>query len=330
MVSTQSEFRLQKIITLVGVLLLIGKLIAWRLTDSISIFTDAAENLVNIVAGLLAMYSLYLSSLPRDSNHPYGHGKVEFITAGLEGAFIVVAGISAIYQAIIHFFHPESIQKLDAGLLIITIAALINYYLGWYSTRLGKQKNSLPLIAGGKHLQSDTYTTIGIIVGLVIIKFTGWKWIDPLIAILLALWLIYTGYKIVRTALAGIMDEADEDLLQELIEYLNTKRNLSWIDLHHLRIVKYGSVLHIDAHLTIPWYYTIAQGHQEVDLLSEEIKKKYGERVELSIHTDACIPQSCSLCLINSCPHRRAPFQKSIEWSLQNVLENKRQSLKEE
>jgi cation diffusion facilitator family transporter len=152
----------------------------------------------------------------------------------------------------------------------------------------GKKNNSLALVASGRHLQSDSYSTLGIIAGLVLIYFTGYKWIDPIVAIIFGLLIIYTGYKILRPSIAGIMDEADKKLLDELAVMLNKNRRENWVDLHNLRVIKYGSILHIDCHLTVPWYLNVHEAHREVDALSALVKQHYGESVELFVHSDGC------------------------------------------
>lgn len=321
------QIKFQRNVTIIGVVLFIAKIIAWRLTNSVAVLTDALESTMNVIAGCMGWYSLHLSSKPRDANHPYGHGKIEFLTAGIEGGLIFFAGVAIIYEAILNFAQSHNIQKLDIGLGIIAISAVINYAMGYYGIRLGNQKNSLPLISGGKHLQTDTYSTIGIIIGLIVLKFTGWIWLDSIIAIGFALFIIYTGYTIIRQALAGIMDEADTALLEKVILIIQNNRALNWVDLHNLRIIKYGSILHLDAHLTLPWYFTINEGHAEVDKFDKLIKENFGNSVEMFIHTDGCLDFSCKICAIENCKERKFPFQENITWTIDNVLNNEKQRL---
>lgn len=252
LIAAKENLRLQKLITLVAIILFFIKVAAWHITQSLAILTDALESIVNIVAGLIGIYSLYLSSKPRDEEHPYGHGKVEFISAAIEGTLITVAGFFIIYKSIKNFAHPLQISKLDFGIILLGITAAVNYVTGIMCVATGKKNNSLQLIAGGRHLKTDTYSTIGIFAGLLLLYFTKWLWIDSAIACLIALIIIYTGYKIVRTSIAGIMDEADRKLLDNLVTLLNNKRRENWIDIHNLRIIKYGSTLHCDCHLTVP------------------------------------------------------------------------------
>lgn len=324
MTNSTQNLRVQKVIVVLSILLFIVKMLAWYLTNSVAILTDALESTVNVVAGLIGLYSLYVSAKPRDIDHPYGHGKAEFISAAVEGTLILVAGLFIIYEAVNNLFSVTTIRKLDWGILLVSATAVINFVAGTYCMNIGKRNNSQALIASGKHLRSDTYTTAGIVAGLALLYFTNIRWIDSAVAILFAFIIIYTGYKIIRSSLAGIMDEADAILLKELVVSLNQNRNANWIDLHNLRIIKYGSVLHMDCHLTVPWYFNVHEAHSEVDALSELVRRKFGESVELFVHSDGCLDFSCPICIKEDCPVRKHAFVEKVEWTMQNILSNKK------
>lgn len=325
MISQANEnFKFQRIIAIVGIILFLVKLYAWYQTNSVAILTDALESTINVIAGLIGLYSLYLSSLPKDHNHPYGHGKVEFISASIEGALITIAGVVIVYEAIGELQNPKTIEKLDLGLILVSLTAVINYVLGFYAIKKGKKNNSLALIASGKHLKTDTYSTIGIIIGLIILYFTEISWIDSVTALIFAGFIIYTGYRIVRESISGIMDETDELLLKEVVDYLSEERRENWIDLHNLRIIKYGSTLHFDCHMTVPWYFNIEEGHKEVDALEDAVKNHFGDRIELFVHLDACKEFSCKICSKTGCPVRKHEFEESVKWTMQNVSLNKK------
>ena len=324
MTTSKQNLRVQRLIAIISILLFLIKIVAWYITNSVAILTDALESTVNVVAGLIGLYSLYVSAKPRDIDHPYGHGKAEFISAAIEGTLIAVAGVFIIYEAVNNLFHPAIIKKLDWGILLLAVTALINYAAGSYCVKTGKKNNSLALIASGKHLVSDTYTTVGIIAGLGLLYFTKIARIDSLVAILFAFVIIYTGYKIIRSSLAGIMDEADEKLLEDLVKSLNANRSKNWVDLHNLRIIKYGSVLHMDCHLTVPWFFNVNEAHQEVDILSDLVRKKFGESVELFVHSDGCMNFSCPICIKEDCHVRQHPFKEKVEWTMENILSNKK------
>lgn len=303
------------------------KLVAWYLTGSVAILTDALESTVNVVAGLIGIYSLYVSAKPKDTDHPYGHGKAEFLSAAIEGTLISVAGIIIVYEAINNLIHPHPIQALDYGIWIVAATAVINYVTGSICISTGKKNNSLALMASGKHLQSDTYSTVGIIAGLVLLYFVKLWWIDSAVAILFAFIIMFTGYKIVRTSVAGIMDEADTTLLEKLVVMLNANRRPNWIDVHNLRIIKYGGTIHLDCHLTVPWYLNVHQAHEEIDALSALVKNEYGESMELFVHSDGCLDFSCSVCTKDDCTVRQHPFEQKIEWTMDNIVSNKKHSV---
>ena len=298
------------------------KITAWFLTNSVAILTDALESIVNVAAGLFGVYSLYISGKPKDSDHPYGHGKIEFISAAIEGTLITVAGSFIIYEAAINLSHPHKIQKLDYGIILIAITAIVNFIAGTACLRKGIKSNSLALIASGRHLRSDTYSTLGILAGLILLFFTKIIWIDSLMAILFGIIIIITGYRIIRSSIAGIMDEADEILLHKVVDTLNANRSVNWMDLHNLRIIKYGPTLHLDCHLTVPWYFNVNEAHKEIDMLSGLVRKNYGESVELFVHSDGCMDFSCPICDKSDCPVRKHAFVKKIPWTMENISRN--------
>lgn len=324
-----SNLRLQRLIAIASSILLVAKFVAYYLTNSVSVLTDALESIVNVVAGFIGLYSLYVSAKPRDMDHPYGHGKAEFISAAVEGTLVLSAGILIIYSAAKNFIAPVPIQKLDVGIYLIGGTAIINWILGYLSLSQGKRNNSLALIASGKHLQSDTYSTAGIIAGLILISVTHFLWIDGVVAIGFGIFIVYTGYKIIRASLAGIMDEADMKLLEKMVELLEKNRRDNWVDLHNLRVIKYGNVLHLDCHLTVPWYFNIHQAHFEIDELGKLIRGNFGESLELFVHNDGCLYFQCHICKKNDCPVRQHSFKQTVEWTLDNSLQNEKHTLKD-
>jgi cation diffusion facilitator family transporter len=204
-------------------------------------------------------------------------------------------------------------------MVIVGSTAVANFLTGMYSIKVGKKNNSLALVASGKHLQSDTYSTIGIVVGMALIYLTGWIWLDSLVAIGFAFFIIYTGYTIVRSSIAGIMDEADNALLEKLVGRINENRKENWVDLHNLRIIKFGSVIHVDCHLTVPWFLNVHQAHDEVEDFSAIARDEFGESVELFVHADGCLDFSCRICSKTHCAERKIPFEQRVEWDVHNI-----------
>jgi divalent metal cation (Fe/Co/Zn/Cd) transporter len=157
--------------------------------------------------------------------------------------------------------------------------------------------------------------------------FTKLWWIDKIIALLMSVLIMYNGYTIIRKSLAGIMDEADKQLLERFIQLLNESRKKEWIDLHNLRVIQYGDQLHIDCHLTLPWYMNLHEAHREIDALSALIQSKMGNSIELFVHTDGCMPFSCTVCSIENCQVRQEPMKNRQEWNLDNILSNEKHRL---
>ena len=307
--------------------LFIVKISAYYFTHSLAILTDALESIVNVLAGFIGLYSLYIAAKPRDFEHPYGHGKAEFVSAAVEGGLIVAAGIMIIYETISNLIKHSNLESLDTGLILIALTGLVNYIAGSVCIKMGKKNNSLALIASGKHLHIDTYSTLAIIVGLGLMLLTKLYWLDKAIALFMGFFIIYNGYKIIRSSLAGIMDEADIELLNRFIGELNNNRQENWVDLHNLRVIKYGSLLHIDCHFTVPWYLNVHQAHNEIDALAAIIKDKFGDAIELFVHTDGCLPFSCSICTKTDCAVRELPLKKRLDWALENTIANKKHQL---
>ena len=322
-----STIKAQKLLVIVSVLLFVIKILAWYITSSVAILTDALESTVNVIASFIGLYSIIISAKPKDREHPYGHGKVEFISSAFEGILITVAGIIIIFEGIINFIHPHDIQKLDFGLILIAFAGLVNYIVGYFCVKKGEKENSLILIAGGKHLKSDTYSTIGLLVGLVLILLTDYKWIDSIAAITFAFIIIYTGYKIIRKAISGMMDEADHGIIEEIKSVLNNNRQTNWVDVHNMRIINYAGFYHIDCHITVPFYYDINQGHDELEKLTSILTTHFDNRVEFFIHVDACQFYQCTICQVADCQFRKEIFIKTIEWTTENLILNHKHKL---
>jgi len=321
------NLRVQKWVAGISVLLLAVKITAYYYTHSVAILTDALESIVNVAAGFIGLYSLWVAAKPRDFDHPYGHGKAEFLSAAIEGTMILTAGALIIYEAVKNLLHPVALHKIDFGIWLIASTAVINFIVGYICLRIGTKNNSLALVASGKHLQSDTWSTFGIIAGLILLYFSGKTWIDSTVAMLFGVIIMYTGYTILRRSIAGIMDEVDEKILTRMVQVLNAGREVNWVDLHNLRVIRYGSVLHVDCHLTVPWYLNVHEAHAEIDRLAELTRREFGETLELFVHSDGCLPFSCRICSKTECGERQHPFVKRVEWTLDNISTNKKHGI---
>lgn len=319
--------KFQKYVAGFAVVLFLAKIIAWYLTGSVMVLTDALEGIVNMVTGFLGLYSLNFAAKPRDTNHPFGHGKIEYLSSAVEGILIIISAFVVIYEAIDQLIHPHILQKLDIGLIIVVVCGLVNYGLGKYAAITGKKQNSIVLESAGKHLITDGYSSLAIILGLALLLLMQWipatkdhfLWLDNAVALIFAMVIIVTGYHVLRKSISGIMDEVDMSLLKEVVDVLHEKRKQQWVDLHNLRVIQYGNMLHVDAHMTLPFYYSLAQGVAEVNGLESLIKSKFDNQAELFIHIDPCTPDQCKLCSLADCKERSSRFENIMDWNIMNL-----------
>lgn len=323
----RKKIKILSITLFISSMLMLIKFVAWIITHSNAILTDALESIVNVFAGAFALYSVNYAAKPKDEDHPYGHGKIEFLSVGLEGTLIAIAGISIVVKSIYNLFYPHEIHSLDYGLYLTVFTGLVNLIMGFYLQKKGKELHSVTLIADGKHIISDAYSSGGLIIGILLIWISGISWMDSAVAIFFGLFILYTGYKLMRKSLAGVLDEVDYALVDEIVEVLNKNRKDEWIDIHNFRVIKYGSNLHIDCHITLPWYYSLEQSHSLVTEVENILTKESENHVEVFIHADPCLPQSCSICALKNCAVRKHEFIKQISWTNEIILKNKKHSL---
>jgi cation diffusion facilitator family transporter len=323
----KKKLKILSITLFISCILMLIKFAAWIITQSNAILTDALESIVNVFAGAFALYSVSYAAKPKDEDHPYGHGKIEFLSIGLEGTLIAIAGISIGVKSVYNLFYPHEIDSLDIGLFLTLFTGSVNLIMGLYLQKKGKELHSVTLIADGKHILSDAYSSGGLIIGIILIWISGISWMDSVVAIIFGLLILYTGYKLMRKSLAGVLDEVDYALVEEIVEVLNKNRKEEWIDIHNFRVIKYGSNLHIDCHITLPWYYSLEQSHSLVSEVENILAKESENHVEVFIHADPCLPDSCSICALKNCAERKHPFIKQIDWSIEVILKNQKHSL---
>lgn len=308
----------------VSVLLMLAKFVAYFLTHSNAILTDAAESIVNVLASAFAFYSIYLTTLPKDENHPYGHGKVEFFSAFLEGVLIALAGVIIIFKSIYDFINVYDITQLFDGAMIIGATGLVNLVVGLYLIRTGKKNRSLTLEADGKHLLVDSITSGGLVVGIVLIQLTKIFWLDGVISITLGAYIIYNGYKLTRKSVGGLMDESNMELVKDMVGILQEHRDESWIDVHNLRVQQYGADVHVDCHVTLPYYFDLTIVHGKISDIDQLINVSGAYDTELFIHADPCLPACCNYCRMSNCPVRQHAFEGEIKWTIENVTKNQK------
>jgi len=303
---------------------MLGKFAAYFITSSNAILTDAAESIVNVLASAFAFYSIYLSARPKDSNHPYGHGKVEFFSMFVEGILILLAGVLIIFKSTYSLFYPSKVEELFDGTLIIAITGIFNFALGQYMVKQGQKLKSISLYADGRHLQTDAYSSAGLVAGLLLIYFTGEYYFDSILSIVMGLYIIFNGYKLVRKSVGGLMDESDVQKLEGVIAILNENRRDGWIDVHNLRGQSYGHELHIDCHVTLPYYFDLNKVHDEISEIDTLVNQKGFANTEFFIHADPCLPQCCHYCRMPHCDVRTEPHSKNIVWTTEIVTMNRK------
>ncbi|UCS91615.1 cation diffusion facilitator family transporter [Echinicola marina] len=309
----------------VSVLLLIMKFYSYYITKSNAILTDALESIVNVVASGFAFYSIHLSSMPRDQNHPYGHGKIEFFSAGIEGVLIILAGIFIIYQSIYSFFFPAELRELPLGMALVGISGFANGLMGYMLLSKGKELDSITLEADGRHIFTDAISSFVLILGVAVIYFTGYGVLDGVFSLLFALYIVYNGYGLVRRSVAGLMDERNPSSVITVVKLLNKYRKNNWIDIHNMRVQQYGADKHIDLHLTLPYYFELKKVHDEVEKVEAVLEENLKGHVEVFVHADPCIPEKCcNYCQVSNCPVRKYPKSKKISWTVDNVSKNQK------
>ena len=310
------KLKAARISIVVGIALLALKTFAWRLTGSAAVLSDAAESTINVVASVFAYWSIRVSALPADENHPYGHGKIEYFSAGFEGALIVMAALAILAAAIPGLFAPPALATLGWGMGITGFAAVINAVLGLYLMKVGRAERSLAIEADGIHLMTDVVTSAGVVGGLLLVKITGWNVLDPIVAILLALHILVSGYRLVRSAAGRLLDEADDKLLGQIVDALNEQRQPGDLQPHQLRAINHGSSVAMDFHLFLPRFWDLTRVHGRIDEIELALQRGFSEELEAIIHVDPCAPRHCRFCAMQDCELRRDALVAEEEWSL--------------
>ena len=302
----------------VGIGMFITKMTAYFITGSIAIFSDAAESVVHVAATGMALFSIILSAKPADETHLYGHGNVEYFSAGVEGFLIVFAAGVIIYQAILDILAGPTLESLSIGVIFISAAGIVNLALGYYLIRTGKKTNSLTLVADGKHVLTDAITSIGVIVGITLVLITDYVLLDPILAIIVAFNIVFTGYKLIRESIGGLMLETNPAVLKNISDRLISIKKDYWIDLHELRYWQSGETTFMDFHLILPYYFTIEQSHNEEKRIDEELEKKYPDS-QIKIHFDYCNFDLCKFCGFEKCDVRKEEKKIDFDWDVQKL-----------
>lgn len=300
-------------------LLLLVKFFAYYLTNSQAILSDALESIVNVAAATLALFIIHISTRPADRDHPYGHGKAEYFSSVFEGALISFAAIMILIESVDAIIRGRQILRIDLGLMLIVGAGSANALLGLYLVRLGRRNQSVALVASGRHVLSDFYTSIAVIVGLLLVRITGIQWLDPAAALVVGCALAYTGYHLVRDSVHALMDAEDVGLITELGGHFTLRRRPGIIRIHHTRVIRSGAYHHIDAHVVVPEFWNVERAHTETNAFEAEVLNDYSHAGEIHFHIDPCRRVYCHACDVADCPLRREPFARVIPFTFEEL-----------
>lgn len=305
---------------LAGLAILAPKYWAYRISGSAALMSDAIEGVVNVVAAVFAFGAVLFAERPPDREHPYGHGKVEHFSAAFEGGLISLAAAMILWEAIEALVHGPQIRNLGMGLLLNAGAGTLNGLLGLFLVRMGRRHGSRAIEADGHHVLSDFWTTLGLALGLLIVKWTGLLWVDPVLAIGVSVLLASTGFRLVRSSSQALLDQEDPELLARLVEALNRIRPPDLIAVHELRTMRAGRTAYVDVHLVVPEFYEIRRAHDVAESIGKLILAQTGLEGQVHTHLDPCQRAWCRSCSLASCPVRAEPFVRPEPITLERAV----------
>lgn len=305
---------------ILSIILLAAKFYAYKMTGSKAIMSDALESIINVIMPIVGLAVLSIARKPADKDHPYGHGKVEYLSSAIEGGLIFFAALTIIFEAGKYLIKGNDVYQVDLGLIIIASAGTINAALGFYVLRTGKKYQSIALIANGSHILSDVWTTVGVVGGLLLVKLTGIQWLDSVTALLMGFYLGYDGYKIVRSAAAGLLDEEDPKLMQDIAKLFNRERKQGIIHIHHTRVIRSGRYHHIDSHVVVPEFWDVTTAHEETEEFEHAFIKDYSVDGEIHFHLDPCRRAYCTVCDVDNCPVRKEKFKRLVPFTVESLI----------
>lgn len=271
---------------LVSVLSLCAKAGGFYLTESTTALSDALESVIHILAVAFVYYGFLLSAKPADEKHLYGHERVEFLSVGIEGAVIILAGVTIIYQSIKQYLFGHVIENLDEGIFLMTLAGVINFMLGRYLLKIGREENNMMVVSNGKHTLTDVWTSISVVATLVIIRFTGWIVLDSIVGFMLALYIMYEGFKLLKYSVDGLMDSKDPEVHQAILSILDNELPGSMSDYHHLRHRTTGNTTWIELHALFESNVDLEKAHDDATKLERSLINALKGDVIVTIHLE--------------------------------------------
>ncbi len=318
--ANQIKIRAALITIIASFVVLTLKTWAYYLSGSTALFSDALETVINVITAFVGLFVVRYVSQPKDADHPYGHGKAEYFSSAFEGGLILFAALTIAYESISTFLNPSALRDVDQGLFFTFLATVVNLTVGLYLKKVGKEKKSIALQASGEHVMSDVVTTVGVFAGLIIVRWTGWLWMDAAIAFAISVHLFFVSWKILRTSISGLTDEIDNESLHSFAEALERHRLAGVIDVHQVRSIRSGSFHHIDAHIVIPEFWDIASAHIFLDQFEDHVVETYPYDAEIAFHLDPCQKKFCSRCALEKCPVRAKPFKSLKKFEMNDLV----------
>ncbi len=305
---------------LVSLMLMGLKFLTYSLTHSSAVLSDALESIINVAATAFAAISVWMAAKPPDPEHPYGHGKIEYFSAGFEGALIICAAAGIFYAGTRQLINPLPLPRLEEGVAILLGATVVNLLLGMSLLKVGRRTASITLKADGKHIITDVYTSGAVVAGLVLVHWTGWNRIDGAVACLVGINIIITGGRLVRQSFARLMDASDPVLLDQITACMQSHRRQEWIDIHKLRAWRAGHLIHIDLHLVLPMHHSIEQAHEEARYVEDLLLNFFEGRASALVHIDPCSEALCHICRRQSCRWRAHVMRPQPHWSRKHLI----------
>ncbi|HJW72223.1 MAG TPA: cation diffusion facilitator family transporter [Geothrix sp.] len=318
-VEQTSRIRIATLSITAGLVVLGLKYLSYLLSGSVALKSDAIESIVNVVAAVFALGAVIFAGKPADKDHPYGHGKIEHFSAAFEGGLISLAAVFILMEATKGLLYGVELKNLGQGLAVNLLAGALNGLLGWFLLTQGRKKRSKALEADGHHILSDFWTTVGIVTGLVAVKLTGIKWLDPVMAMIVGLLLARTGYRLVKESSQALLDMEDLSVLGKVLDAMNRVRPWDIIAVHEMRTFRAGRYTHVDAHLVVPEYYPVRQAHDLCEAFGKTALEDAKIEGEVHTHVDPCGRLYCDRCPATDCPIRQAPHTLSTAITVEDA-----------
>lgn len=297
------------------------KWIAYFLSDSVALKTDALESFINIIAIIMAITAVYHAQRPADSNHPYGHGKIEYFSSAIEGGMLLLGSCYLLYESLQAWIYNHQAFQLNQALIYSAIGGIMNGALGTWQLHQGRKLQSEAIITDAKHLLADFYTTLGVLVGLVLAQAFKYPALDSVVAGVVSLILLKNSFTIIRNSALVLSDVEDPQLIDRVVDLLNSPlKDKDVIDIHKLRSFRSGKKNFIDLHVVVPEFWNVRQAHDETEKFCSKLKKELQQESEFHPHVEACMRKYCANCEVENCPIRMHPFSEKMIFTSESVV----------